>query len=81
MLFLFSNKIGLAINFQELTTQEPVFFDNTTADYKYNNKSFEVLGLYRINFNHRFELGLNFFTEDYEYLFGSTRPDIPQELL
>lgn len=81
MPFLFSNKIGLAINFQELTTQEPVFFDNTTADYKYNNKSFEVLGLYRINFNHRFELGLNFFTEDYEYLFGSTRPDIPQELV
>ncbi|MDT0558514.1 outer membrane protein assembly factor [Ichthyenterobacterium sp. W332] len=78
--FLFSKRIGLAVNYQDLTTQEPVFFDNTTADYKYNNESFEVLGLYQFNFTNRIEFGLNFFTEDYEYKFGATNPNIPQAL-
>ncbi len=81
MPFLFGRKLGLALNYQDLTTQEPVFFDGTTADYKYNNSSFEVLGLYQFDFHNRVELGLNIFTEDYEYLFGATRPDIPQELV
>lgn len=78
--FLFSRQLGLAINFQNLTTQEPVFFDNTTANYKYNNESFEVLGLYQIDFNNRVEAGLNFFTEEYEYKSGATNPNIPQAL-
>lgn len=78
--YLFSNKLGLALSYQDLTTQEPVFLDNGTADYKYNNESFEVLGLYEINFKHRLEFGVNFFTEDYRYLFGSTDPDVPQAL-
>ena len=79
--FLFSRKLGLAVNFQDLTTQEPVFFDNTTADYKYNNESIEILGLYQLNFTNRFELGINYFTEDYEYKSGATSPDIPQALV
>ncbi|PWL40311.1 outer membrane protein assembly factor [Flagellimonas aquimarina] len=78
--YLFSNKLGLALSYQDLTTQEPVFLDAGTADYKYNNESFEVLGLYEINFKHRLEFGINFFTEDYRYLFGSTDPDVPQAL-
>ena len=78
--YLFSRQFGLAINHQDLTTQEPVFFDNTTADYKYRNKAFEVLGLYEINFNNRIELGINYFTEDYEYKFGATNPNVPLNL-
>lgn len=78
--YLFSNKLGLAVNYQDLTTQEPVFFDNTTADYKYNNESFEVLGLYEVDFKNRFELGVNYFMEDYTYKFGATNPNVPQEL-
>ncbi len=78
--FLFSKQIGLAINYQDLTTQEPVFFDNTTADYKYNNESWEILGLYRFDFNNRVEVGINYFTEDYEYKSGATSPNVPQEL-
>ncbi|GGI56665.1 hypothetical protein GCM10011444_09740 [Winogradskyella haliclonae] len=78
--FLFSRKLGMAINYQNLTTQEPVFFDNTTADYRYNNESIEGLVLYQPNFNNRFEFGINYFTEDYEYLFGATNPSVPQEL-
>lgn len=79
--FLFSRKLGLAFNYQSLTTLEPVFFDNTTADYKYNNTSYELLGLYQFDFHHRVELGLNLFTEDYAYVSGATNPNVPQELV
>ncbi len=78
--FLFNNKIGIALNFQSLTTQEPVFLDEGTADYKYNNTSFEILGLYAFNFKHRIETGVTIFNEDYEYLFGATSDLVPQEL-
>ena len=77
--YLFSNKFGVAFNYQNLTTQEPVFFDNTTADYKYNNESFEILGLYEINFKNRFELGFNYFIEDYAYKSGATNLTVPQK--
>lgn len=77
--FLFNNKIGLAINFQSLTTQEPVFLEQGTADYKYNNTSYELLGLYAFNFKHRIELGINIFNEDYQYLFGATAPSVPTD--
>ncbi|WP_298530689.1 outer membrane protein assembly factor [uncultured Algibacter sp.] len=78
--YLFSNKLGLAVNRQDLTTLEPVFFDNTSSNYKYNNDSFEVLGLYEFDFDNRIELGLNYFTEQYEYQFGATNPSVPQAL-
>lgn len=78
--FLFNNKIGLAFNFQSLTTQEPVFLDQGTADYRYNNTSFEILGLYAFNFKNRIEAGVTLFNEDYEFLFGATAPDIPTAL-
>lgn len=78
--YLFSNSLGLALNYHNLTTQEPVFFDNTTADYKYNNVSIEAMGLYEINFKNRLAFGGSFFTEDYEYLFGATSPDVPRLL-
>lgn len=76
--FVFNNKVGLAINFQSLTTQEPVFLDQGTADYKYNNTSLELLGLYSFNFRHRIEAGVNIFNEDYQYLQGATDPSVPQ---
>ena len=78
--YLFSRKFGVAVNYQDFTTQEPVFFDNGTADYRYNNESIEALGLFQLNFNNRFEFGVNFFTEDYNYLFGATSNDVPQQL-
>lgn len=78
--FLFNKHAGLAINFQDWTTQEPVFLEEGTANYKYNNVSYEVLGLYQFNFFHRLEAGLQFFTEDYEYKSGATSPEVPQSL-
>jgi len=78
--YLFSRDFGLAVNHQNLTTLEPVFINNATSNYKYNNKSFEFLGLYELNFNNRFEAGINYFTEDYEYKEGATDPEVPQDL-
>jgi outer membrane protein assembly factor BamA len=78
--YLFSKKLGLAVNYHDFTTQEPVFFDNTAADYRYNNKGFEVLGLYEVNFKNRIELGFSLFTEDYAYLSGATNSQVPQAL-
>ncbi|KAA1243858.1 POTRA domain-containing protein [Aquimarina sp. RZ0] len=75
--YLFSSKAGLAFNYQSLTTQEPVFLDTGTADYKYNNTSYELLGLYEFNFQNRIELGVNYFNEDYQYKSGATGPNVP----
>lgn len=78
--YLFSNKAGIALNYQDLTTEEPVFLETGTADYKYNNTSYEVLGLYEFNFNHRVEAGVNYFTEQYDFREGATSPEVPQNL-
>ncbi len=77
--FLFSNQLGLALNYSNLTTQEPVFLDNGTAQYKYNNTSYEILGLYQFDFFNRVEVGVNYFNEDYLYRSGVTAPDVPTD--
>ena len=78
--YLFSNKLGLSLSYNDFATREPVFFNNTSADYKYRNNGFEVMGLYELNFKNRVELGFSLFTEDYQYLSGATQADIPQSL-
>ena len=77
--YLFGKHFGLALNHQNLTTQEPIYFDDTSASYKYNNTSYEIVGLYEINFKNRVEFGINFFSENYSFKFGETSPNIPQE--
>lgn len=79
--YLISNKLGLALNYQNLTTREPVFLTEGTADYKYNNTSYEALGLYEFNTTNRVELGANYFTETYDYIEGVTAPSVPQNLV
>lgn len=76
--FLFSNNFGLAVNYTNLTTKEPVFLNTGTADYKYNNVAYELLGLFQFNLKHRLEAGGSFFTEDYKFIEGATSPDVPQ---
>lgn len=77
--FLFSKKFGLALNYSNLTTEEPVFLQNGTADYKYNNTSYEVLGLIQFNLKHRAEVGASYFNESYEYKRGATAAAVPQD--
>ncbi|EAR00503.1 POTRA domain-containing protein [Maribacter sp. HTCC2170] len=78
--YLFSNKLGLSLSYNDFETQEPIFFNNTTADYKYGNQGLELMGLYEIDFKNRLELGFSLFNEKYKYLAGATQEDIPQSL-
>jgi outer membrane protein assembly factor BamA len=78
--YLFSRKAGLAINIQDLNTREPVFFNDSTADYRYQNKSIEVLGLYEFNFKHNIAFGGSLFNENYNYITGATNTIIPEQL-
>ncbi|MGB2758762.1 MAG: outer membrane protein assembly factor, partial [Maribacter stanieri] len=78
--YLLSNKFGLALNYNNFTTLEPVFFQDNTADYKYSNTGVELLGLYELNFENRLELGFSFFTEDYTYISGATNDAVPLAL-
>lgn len=77
---LFGKRLGLAIDYKNLTTQEPVFFNSTTADYRYNNKGFEVMGLYELDFKNKIELGFGLFTEDYNYISGAISANVPLAL-
>ncbi len=78
--YLFSKNLGLEINYQNLSTQEPVYIETDVADYQYTNKSIQLKGLWEINFHHKITLGGSYFTEDYQYLFGKTSNNVPTEL-
>ncbi|MAD96116.1 MAG: outer membrane protein assembly factor [Flavobacteriaceae bacterium] len=77
---LFSRKWGLAVNHQNWKSEEPLYFRNSSANYLYNNVSFEVLGLYQSNVRNQFTFGVNLFREKYQYLSGATDPGVPQNL-
>lgn len=78
--YLFSNKLGLAFNYNNFSTLEPVFLSNGTADYRYGNTGAELLGLYEFDLKNRVELGFSFFVEDYEFLSGAINPQVPLNL-
>lgn len=67
---LFSKQWGLAVNYQNWKSEEPLYEGNEIANYLYNNISFEVLGMYQINSKNQFNFGVNLFNEKYQYLFG-----------
>lgn len=77
---LFSRKIGLEINYQNWKSEEPLYFQNSSANYLYNNVSLEMLGLYEVNFNHQLQLGLSLFNEKYSFLSGEIPASIPAAL-
>ena len=77
---LFTHKWGLAVNHQNWKSEEPLYFGEESANYVYNNISFEVLGLYQIDIKNEINFGVNLFKEKYNYLTGVTDPSIPQNL-
>lgn len=78
--YLFSNKWGMSVNHLNWTSEEPLYFNAGSANYKYQNISFETMLLYEANLRNNFELGVNFFKEIYNYKSGITGAGIPQEL-
>ena len=57
-----------------------LYFGNQSANYVYNNISFELLALHQINLKNRIDFGVNLFKEKYQYLSGATSTSIPQNL-
>jgi hypothetical protein len=77
---LFKSYLGIETNIQKLSSIEPIFFNNTKANYRYTNTAFELLGVYQINYKNAVKLGFNIFNEKYLYKDGATANDIPQNL-
>ncbi|MDY8134771.1 POTRA domain-containing protein [Aquimarina sp. 2201CG5-10] len=79
--YLFTNKFGFGINYKNLVSQEPVFFENdNTVDYKFDSKSLEVNLLYEFNFHNRAEIGINISNETYDFIQGDLPEGIPTQL-
>lgn len=82
--YLFTNKLGLGFNYQDLTTQEPIYFSDRQINYTYTRKGPEATLFYEHNFNNRFELGGKVFKEKYLLLEGDpeneglTRGDVAE---
>ena len=79
--YLFSNKLGLAVNFLDWKSNEPLYFDEKPANYNYNNTAYEVLGLYEVDFKNTMQLGVSFFNEKYDYIDGEFLPPVAQRSL
>ena len=66
--FLFSNKAGIGVNYQDLTTFEPVFFPGETTDYQFNAQTGEVQLLISADFKNEAEFGVAFLRETYNII-------------
>lgn len=68
--YLFTNKLGLGINYIDLTTQQPIYFNTDVINYTHTRRGPELTVFYEHNFNNRFELGAKFFKERYLVIQG-----------
>jgi len=79
--YLFSNKLGLGVNYQQNNTFQPIFFDDQDkTNYRYENRSFESYLLYEFDFHNRAELGVVLSDENYTYEDGRFATGIPLDL-
>ncbi|MEP2240399.1 MAG: POTRA domain-containing protein [Maribacter sp.] len=78
--FLFSDKLGIGINYQDLTTQEPVFYEQGEKDYRFNSKNAEAKLLFSFNFKNEAELGASFVQESYLFEGDNALPNTPLSL-
>lgn len=78
---LITRKWGIGVNYQNNVLQEPIFLeDERDVNYKFDSRAFEFRVFYEHNFNNRFELGVNFASEDYNFLNGDLPSEIPEQL-
>ena len=83
--YLFNNKWGLGFNYQNLTTQQPIYFntvvprdtpllesesDREQINYTYTSKAPELTLFYEHDFNNRFELGVKIIEDEYLVIKG-----------
>lgn len=75
--FLFSNKVGIGVNYQDRTTLEPVFFPEDTKDYRFNARNAEAQLLFSFDFKNEAEFGVSFLNETYNFIGDNPIPDTP----
>ncbi len=67
--YLFTNKLGLGVNYVDDSSQQPIFLNpnniDDETDFIYTSKGPEVTLFYELNFNNRFEFGVKALTEEY----------------
>ncbi|WP_298505596.1 POTRA domain-containing protein [uncultured Maribacter sp.] len=78
--FLFSDKLGVGLSYQDRTTQEPVFFTEGEKDYRFNSKSLEASLLFSFDFNNEAELGASLVKESYIFEGDNAIPNTPLSL-
>lgn len=65
--FLFSDQLGVGFNYQDITRQEPVFFEQGDKDYRFNSKQWEGKLIFSFDFNNEAEFGALFVQERYSF--------------
>ncbi|WP_036150875.1 POTRA domain-containing protein [Maribacter forsetii] len=78
--FLFSDKLGVGVNYQDLTTEEPVFYPQGEKNYRFNSRNAEAKLLFSFNFKNEAELGASFVKESYEFEGEEPIPNTPLSL-
>ncbi len=68
--YLFSKKLGLAINAQIWSSNEPFYYTNSPTNYIYKNSGVEAFLTYEKNFKNNFRAGVNFSQDQYVYQSG-----------
>lgn len=65
--FLFTNKLGVGINYQDNVTFEPIFTDakGVSENFRFQNRAFQASLIYEHDFHNRFELGFTVGSQDY----------------
>lgn len=79
--YLFTNKLGLGVNYQSNNTFEPIYFDNLNeTNYRFQNQLIESYLLYEFDFHNRAELGFVVSKEEYTLEDGRFMNEIPVTL-
>jgi len=78
--YLFTNKLGIGLTYQNLASQEPVFFEENTVNYRFETRFAQASILYEFDFHNRAELGINISKEEYDFLDGELPDGIPIRL-
>ena len=74
--YLFTNKLGLGVDYIDDSSQQPVFFSSDNiedeTDFIYTSRGPEVTLFYELDFHNRFEFGVKASEENYIFLNSGT---------
>jgi hypothetical protein len=68
--FIRGSPWGTNLYFVKWSTLEPLYFENGTVNYNYDNYTYGADGIYHFNLNNSFLFGGSYFTEEYKAVEG-----------